>query len=126
MRARSSWEAAPMTSSYKATGTASVRQTPAAALPNAGPWALAELGTLDASRGAKPPAQPTISPEERARLIDEGYARGLADGERKALGNAQAQIDGALALISQITARLKEVASVAPAILEDNIAALAV
>lgn len=114
-----------MTSSYKATGTASVRQTPAAALPNAGPWALVELGTLDPAR-AKAPAQPTISPEERARLIDEGYARGLADGERKGLASAQAQIDGALALISQITAQLKDVASVAPAVLEENIGALAV
>lgn len=114
-----------MTSSYRATGTASVRQTPASALPEADPWPLLDLATTEPARGAKAQVQPAISAEEKARLIDEGYARGLADGERKALSTAQGQIDGALAVISQITTQVKDVASLAPAILEENIAALA-
>jgi flagellar biosynthesis/type III secretory pathway protein FliH len=74
----------------------------------------------------EPPAPPAISPEERARLIDEGYARGMADGERIGRDAAQALLTGPLGVLGQATAHLHEVASLAPAILEENIAALAV
>src|SRR3954468_10489067 len=98
-----------MTSSYKATGTASVRQTPISALPTAGAWALNELAI------AQPLAQvvvaiPAPSPEvvaaEKARLIDEGYARGLADGERKAAAAAQQRVADALAAVDGVTAQM--------------------
>lgn len=115
-----------MTSSYRATGAASVRHTPSSVLPNAGPWALAELSAPTSSVADTREAPPLVMSDERARLIDEAYAHGLADGERKGLSRAQAQIDGALAVISQITTQLEDVASLAPAALEENVAALAV
>jgi flagellar biosynthesis/type III secretory pathway protein FliH len=119
-----------MTSSYRATGAASVRQTPVSAVPNAAAWSLDELA-MPTPKAAPAPvitpeAQQEMAAQEKARLIDEGYARGLADGERKGLGAAQARVDQALAVIHQITAQLSEVASLAPAVLEENIAALAV
>jgi flagellar assembly protein FliH len=111
-----------MTSSLKATGQASVRATPAAQVAGA-TWMLDELGDgKTAGRGL--PSQ--VTAEERARLIDEGYARGLADGEAKARAAAQATVNEALASIRGLTAELREAGSLAPAILEENIAALAV
>lgn len=119
-----------MTSSYRATGTASVRQTPASAVPNAAAWSLAELAVPAAkAAGVVAPASEAaqaLSAQEKARLIDEGYARGLADGERKGLASAQARVDQALSVVNDLTTQLREVASLAPAILEENIAALAV
>jgi len=120
-----------MTSSYRATGAASVRQTPAIAVANAGVWTLSELA-LQAPRVERQPkpAEPVVTAEsiaeERSRWIDEGYARGLADGERKAANEARAQIDSALGAIREATERVHEVATLAPNILEENIAALAV
>jgi flagellar biosynthesis/type III secretory pathway protein FliH len=114
-----------MTSSYKAVGVAAVRQTPVSAMPNAGVWSLNELKDQPA-----PPAAPTPTPEmiaeEKARLIDEGYARGLADGEKKAHAAAQARVNDALAVLDGVSGQMREVASLAPSILEENIAALAV
>lgn len=122
-----------MTSSYRATSTASVRQTPASAIPIAGAWALDELtmpvrdvAPSAASRHAAPDAVAQLSAEERARLIDEGYARGLADGERKAAAAAHARVSDAVAMVDAVVAQMREVASMAPSVLEENIAALAV
>jgi flagellar assembly protein FliH len=119
-----------MTSSYRATGVAGVRQTPASAVSNAGVWALSELHVDTPTAAPREATAPAPSPEmiaqEKARLIDEGYARGLADGERKAAGAAQARVAEALSVIQSITSQISEVASLAPAILEENIAALAV
>ena len=121
-----------MTSSYRATSGASVRQTPATAVPNAGAWSLSELaittpgGGTAAVSAASPAMQSPLTAEERAKLIDEGYARGLADGERKARAASQAQVSSAVAVVDQITSQIREVASLAPAILEENVAALAV
>jgi flagellar biosynthesis/type III secretory pathway protein FliH len=118
-----------MTSSYRATGQASVRTTPAGQISPSGAWFLDELGlpgaTTPNERTSKPmPAE--ISAEERARLIDEGYARGFADGEVQARAAAQGSLSDALGVIREITAALSEVAAVAPAILEENISALAI
>jgi flagellar biosynthesis/type III secretory pathway protein FliH len=120
-----------MTSSYRATGAASVRQTPASAIPHAGAWALAELtlpvrNTPSAPENAVPAASPQLVAEERARLIDEGYARGIADGERKGAAAAQQRVNESLAVVNKVVAQMQEVASLAPSILEENIASLAV
>jgi flagellar biosynthesis/type III secretory pathway protein FliH len=76
------------------------------------------------------PATPVITAalvaEERARAIDEGYARGLADGERKGKAAAQAQVSDAIAVLNDAVEQLHELATLAPPILEENIAALAV
>lgn len=119
-----------MTSSYRATGHASVRQTPPSSAAPIDPWSLAELAAPDQEHPANAPAaggaSATLSADERARLIDEGYARGLRDGEQKARGAAQARVDQALKVVAEVTQQLHEVASLAPAVLEENIAALAV
>lgn len=121
-----------MTSSYRATGQASVRATPGASTGPAGiegVWSLNEL-TMSSAAPAKtvnaPIAPAAMSPEERAALIDEGYARGLADGERKGRASAQAQIDETSALLRNLGTQLNEASTLAPAVLEENIAALAV
>lgn len=121
-----------MTSSYRATGHASVRQTPAAALPSAGSWSLNELtmftppGSANAVSAQPTPQQAQLAAEEKARLIDEGYARGLADGERRGEMNAQTQLAQAVSVAHAAVARINELASLAPNVLEENIAALAV
>jgi flagellar assembly protein FliH len=117
-----------MTSSYRATGTASVRQTPASAVPNAGVWSLSELALNTPLPATKAAAAATaqLSGDERAKLIDEGYARGLADGEKKAAAAAKACVDQALQLVDQVAEQMRGVASLAPSVLEENIAALAV
>jgi flagellar biosynthesis/type III secretory pathway protein FliH len=74
----------------------------------------------------EPRPTPQMTAEEKARLIDEGYARGLADGEAKARIAAQASLEQALTVVRDISTQLSEVASIAPAVLEENVAALAV
>jgi flagellar assembly protein FliH len=59
-------------------------------------------------------------------LIDEGYARGLADGEAKARAAAHGEVDEAITSLRGIAAELSEAGTLAPSILEENIAALAV
>ena len=116
-----------MTSSFRATSTASVRQTPASAMPNAGAWSLSELAIDKALvTGVESAPMSALTANEQARLIDEGYARGLADGERKARNAAQQQVIDAIGLVNGIVAQMREVASLAPAVIEENIAALAV
>jgi flagellar assembly protein FliH len=121
-----------MTSSYRATSGASVRQTPASALPNAAAWSLSELAITTPSGGTSTaptfPLRPesALSAEERAKLIDEGYARGLADGERKGRMAMQAQLNDVVQVVDQVATQIHEVASLAPGILEENVAALAV
>jgi flagellar assembly protein FliH len=115
-----------MTSSFKATGQASVRATPAAQVVGAA-WTLDELGAGmpgDKRGGRTLPSQ--VTAEERARLIDEGYARGLADGEAKARAAAHGEVDEAITSLRGIAAELSEAGTLAPSILEENIAALAV
>lgn len=119
-----------MTSSYRATGQASVRATPAAQVSPAGAWFLDELAdptapNAPAARTARA-AAPQVTAEERARLIDEGYARGLADGEMKARAAAQQHVLQAVAALGDATTRLKELTAMAPSVLEENVAALAI
>jgi flagellar biosynthesis/type III secretory pathway protein FliH len=118
-----------MTSSYKATGAASVRQTLVGEVSTAGRWSLDELTTPTPTAETKPvnPAvAKALAAEEKARWIDEGYARGLADGERKGLAAGQARVNDAVALLHQASAEMHDACSLSPAILEENIAALAV
>jgi len=121
-----------MTSSFRATGQASVRATPASSATAPGAWSLTELKVPAVSTPGKDsaPAAPMITAalvaEERARAIDEGYARGLADGERKGKAAAQAQVSDAIAVLNDAVEQLHELATLAPPILEENIAALAV
>jgi flagellar biosynthesis/type III secretory pathway protein FliH len=98
-----------------------------------GAWALNELKMPlvapppgQESAAVPQPITAALVAEERARAIDEGYARGLVDGERKGKAAAQAQVSETVAVLNQAIGHLHEVASLAPAILEENIAALAV
>ena len=123
-----------MTSSYRATSQASVRSTPSDAGTAAGAWAPSELAlplgarssSAPASSPASSPVAAALSAEQRASLIDEGYARGLADGERKGLAAAYGEVQDAVAVLSNVIEKMREVASLGPSILEENIAALAV
>lgn len=122
-----------MTSSYRATGLASVRATPVSSMATPGAWALNELKLPTNTPAPNPDAIPVapqitaaLVAEERERAIQEGYARGLVDGERKGMAAAQAKIDETAAVVSNAIESFHEVASLAPAILEENIAALAV
>jgi flagellar assembly protein FliH len=118
-----------MTSSYRATGQASVRATPSALVTTAGEWSPREL-SLNSSTAAPSPAAvaaaAALTAAERASLIDEGYARGLADGERRGAAAAQAQVASALAVINDANAKLNEVLALAPGVVEENIAALSI
>lgn len=119
-----------MTSSSKrATGQATVRTTPAGQVTGAGAWFLDELADPNsqgaAGRAARAAAS-QITAEERARLIDEGYARGLADGEAKARATAQAHVRDAMNAVRAVSAKLTEHTALAAGVLEENIAALAV
>jgi flagellar assembly protein FliH len=120
-----------MTSSYRATGQASVRVTPATQVTTAGVWAPSELSMSNSSTTAAPSpaaqaAAAALTAAERASLIDEGYARGLADGEKKGLAASQARVTGALAVINDANAKLNEVLALAPGVVEENITALAI
>jgi flagellar biosynthesis/type III secretory pathway protein FliH len=118
-----------MTSSFRATGSASVRQVPTAETPSAGRWTLDELTVTTPSGGQRPvnpEAARQLTAEEKARLIDEGYARGLADGERKGLHAAQARVTEALTTLQNVATQMQDVSSLAAAVLEENIATLAV
>jgi flagellar biosynthesis/type III secretory pathway protein FliH len=121
-----------MTSSFRATGHASVRATPTSSATAPGAWALTELKMPVTPASAKdaglaaPPVSAALVAEERARAIDEGYARGLADGEQKGKAAAQAQVSEAIGVLNDAVAQLHELATLAPPILEENIAALAV
>ena len=118
-----------MISSYRATSAASVRQTSATEVSNAVLWSLNELATptpVGSLRAVEPPVVAEISAEEKSRLIDEGYARGLADGERKATATAQAHLGDALSVLEQAAAELRAATALAPTVLEENIAALSV
>jgi flagellar biosynthesis/type III secretory pathway protein FliH len=112
-----------MTSSLKATGRASVRQTPGAALGGAAVWSLTDLTAAAAANPGS--AAVAISAEERAALVEEGYTSGFADGQRQAIETAQARVNQSLAIINNAINQVQTVASVAPSMLEENIAALA-
>jgi flagellar biosynthesis/type III secretory pathway protein FliH len=98
-------------------------------MATAGAWAPSEL-TMSSSMTALPPAvQAATAAEtaaERASLIDEGYARGLADGEAKGLAASQARVTDALAVIDDISAKLNDVLALAPGVVEENVTALAI
>jgi len=90
-------------------------------------WSLDELATPNAATDLYPSDSGTgLSGNERAQLIDDGYARGLADGEMRAAATGQARVNEALALLAKITTQMQDTASLAPALLEENVAALAV
>src|SRR6476659_4857551 len=112
-----------MTSSSKrATGQATVRTTPAGQVTGAGAWFLDELAEPNAPTAAGRAARAAaaqVNAEERARLIDEGYARGLADGEAKARATAQAHIREAMMAIRAVSAKLTEATTMAPGVLEE-------
>jgi flagellar biosynthesis/type III secretory pathway protein FliH len=125
-----------MTSSFKATGAASVRQKPATVSSEAvSAWTLSELAMpADTKSFEDVEIVETVDPAiaaaeqaaERAALIDEHYARGLVDGERKAAAAAEARIAEIRAFVAEASDKLAEAANVAPSILEENIATLAV
>jgi len=110
-----------MTSSLKATGQASLRVTPSVAVTNASPWALTDLAAT-----ARSGVSSTITAEARAQLIAEGYAAGFADGQKKGVESAQVQVKQSLTLIEKLLEQIQGAASLAPSILEENVAALAV
>jgi flagellar assembly protein FliH len=112
-----------MTSSLKATGRASIRQTPGAAVAGASVWSLTDLSVL--ANTASGAASAAMSAEERAALIEEGYASGFTEGQKKGVEAAQARVSQAVALVDKLLEQLQETASVAPSMLEENIATLA-
>ncbi|HEY4303989.1 MAG TPA: FliH/SctL family protein [Gemmatimonadaceae bacterium] len=77
-------------------------------------------------RPVDPVAAKALAAEEKSRLIDEGYARGLADGERKGLNAAQSRVTESLAALTNVATRMQDTSSLATAVLEENIATLAV
>jgi len=117
-----------MTSSHRATGTASVRhESRGSSAQPANAWSLDELAAPAAATDPIAPISAApLSGVERAHLIDEGYARGLADGEKRAVAAGQTRLNDALALLAKINAEMQETAALAPALLEENVAALAV
>jgi flagellar assembly protein FliH len=125
-----------MTSSYRATGTASVRQTPAAVIETATAWTLGELAfpgkvtsfvdNANATQEVDPAIYAAEQAAERAALIDEHYARGLVDGERRAAAAAEARIQEIRSTVAAAADKLADAANVAPGVLEENIATLAV
>ncbi|HEY4132893.1 MAG TPA: FliH/SctL family protein [Gemmatimonadaceae bacterium] len=129
-----------MTSSYKATGAASVRQPRAAVVETPSAWTLNELAvpaknfSFDDDDVDGSPIVVEMDPAileaeraaERAALIDEHYARGLVDGERKASAAAAAQVEQIRAFVATATDKLADAANIAPGVLEENIATLAV
>ncbi|HTE45817.1 MAG TPA: FliH/SctL family protein [Gemmatimonadaceae bacterium] len=118
-----------MTSSFRATGQASVRATPAAQVQTAGAWAPLELSMTSSTTAAAPATRAVndaLTAAERASLIDEGYARGLADGEKKALAAGQARVAGALTVLEAASEKLNDLIVLAPGIVEENITALAI
>jgi len=126
-----------MTSSYRATGSASVRQTPAAVInESVSAWTLnelpfpAKLASFDDDSSIVEHVNPAMlaaeQAAERAALIDEHYARGLVDGERKAAAAAAAQLREIRTAVAAAADKLAEAANVAPGVLEENIATLAV
>lgn len=120
-----------MTSSYKATGAASVRQI-SDVTENASAWTPSELafppkpGALGVDDADVEHIDPAAVAAERAALIDEHYARGLVDGEKKAAAAAQARMNELQALVIEATGKLAEATNIAPSVLEENIATLAV
>ncbi len=121
-----------MISSFRATGHASVRGTPVAADAIPGAWAPAELAMPAAAALPVEEQSPedraaamVAEANERARVIDEAYARGLVDGERRAIAAGNARVNEAIGTIAAIAAQMREAAAAAPVVLEDNISALA-
>lgn len=113
-----------MTSSLKATGRASVRQTPGAAVASASTWSLTDLSAAAAANPGT--AATAMSVEERAALVEEGYASGFAEGQKTATEAAQARVSQSLAMIDKLIEQVQATASLEPSMLEENIAALAV
>src|SRR4051812_42924573 len=104
-----------MTSSYRATGHASVRATPAGPGAVSATWALDELTVPLASehrrvsdaRPLAPSVDPVAVATERAALIDQAYARGLADGMQKAAAVAQAELGEAFTVLAAATSQMR-------------------
>jgi flagellar biosynthesis/type III secretory pathway protein FliH len=113
-----------MTSSLRATSRAAVRQTPGAAVSGASAWSLTDLSAAAAANPGS--AATAMSVQERAALIEEGYAAGFAEGQRKATEAAQARVSQSLAVIDKLVEQVQAAASLAPSLLEENIAALSV
>ena len=115
-----------MTSSFKATHGASVRGAESTVLPDS-PWPLDEFAApmADAAyAGGADVVEHALV--DLTSATDEAYRRGLADGERRAQAAAQAQVRDALEAVRQMAQELEGLASLAPAVIEENVAALAV
>lgn len=103
---------------------------------HATPWALDELegtdifssfsGSLPSLAAEHGDAAGAISPEERARIEEEAYARGRADGERTARVDANARVSSAVAALAEAldTTGVHQARWIANA--EENLAVLAV
>jgi flagellar assembly protein FliH len=76
------------------------------------------------------PAAPVITPEiaaaERASLIEEGYARGVEEGMRRGMIAGRSQFTDAIAALTGVMGEMRQASTLAPAVLEENLAALAV
>jgi flagellar biosynthesis/type III secretory pathway protein FliH len=67
-----------------------------------------------------------FSVAEREQLLDESYRRGLAEGLGRAAKESEARLAEVTALVSEMVVRIEGLTTLAPGILEENVAALAV
>src|SRR4051794_35911409 len=123
-----------MTSSYRARVHASVRtptsgvETVSSARPSV-PWALDELAASGAAvftADLTESEADAAAAADHAHAVEAAYARGFADGEAKSRDAANVRVTTAQTLIARSAAKLDELANLAPAVLEENVAALAV
>ena len=118
-----------MTSSLKATGHAAVRGTPAASVVGAAAWALTDLGAstvrLDAFGDECAVAGRRGG---RAFAVDRRRVRVAVSptGSEAGIESRQARVSELVGADGKVTTQLNAAAALAPAILEENIAALAV
>jgi flagellar assembly protein FliH len=106
-------------------GTAQSSPTARAAVQ----WALDEFeveGTLYQADGKEVTGVEIISDAEREHMLEEAYLRGVKHGAAQVKADADARIASAQGLVARAATKLDELANLAPGVLEENVAALAV
>lgn len=93
------------------------------------PWALDELALemVDPLADRTTAEQSALfSIAEREQLLEESYRRGLAEGGARAAKEGERRVSEVTAMTSEMVIRLEALTALAPGILEENVAALAV
>lgn len=114
-------------SSFRARGTAWVREPDATGRSSSDSWPLADLAMAEAaSRMADDSLYADALEAERQRAYAEGEAAGLVKGERRALANADARFAECRTFVEQAVREMEAATNLGAAKLEENVAALAV